>query len=141
MSRPEPGLPNGLRGEVAFEAGGRRFVLRPSFEALIEIETRLETGRRKKRPRRERERRAIDWRGFLDFACGALGWRPAEFWAATPAELLAAAAGRRKALRPDRSTPPLDAAERERLAAMRTRFPDRGGRVSETVTRESAWPS
>lgn len=44
MSRPEPGLPNGLRGEVAFEAGGRRFVLRPSFEALIEIETRLETG-------------------------------------------------------------------------------------------------
>ncbi len=51
--------------------------------------------------------------------CGAaatlLGWRPSEFWDATPAEL-AAALGQ--------VAPDVDAPERDVIEALRRRFPD-----------------
>ena len=51
--------------------------------------------------------------------CGAaaalLGWRPGEFWEATPAEL-AAALGQ--------VTPDADAPERDVIEALKRRFPD-----------------
>ena len=46
-----------------------------------------------------------------------LGWRPADFWAATPAELAAIVA----ALAGDASAPPADAAD---LARLTEAFPD-----------------
>lgn len=37
-------MTNAVRGEVAFAAGDRTFVLRPTFEVLCAIEDRLNTG-------------------------------------------------------------------------------------------------
>lgn len=48
-------------------------------------------------------------------ACQLLGWRPDEFWNATPAELVLA-------LRPP--VAPVDAPDRATIEALRRRFPD-----------------
>ena len=52
------------------------------------------------------------------FAGAALGWRPGEFWAATPAEL--AAVVRALAGEDARATPP----DAQAIAALKEKFPD-----------------
>ena len=53
--------------------------------------------------------------GLCGAAATLLGWRPREFWAATPAEL-AAALGQ--------MAPDADAPERDVIEALKRRFPD-----------------
>lgn len=69
----------------------------------------------------------LDCRRFAAIATGVLGWPPARFWAATPAEFWVAFDGWRQAHgigggigRP--ASPPLSRAELDRL---RARHPDR----------------
>lgn len=61
-----------------------------------------------------------DWRRLAGFAMTRLGWPPEVFWAATPADLLAAV----EALHGRRRAAPLARAE---LDALWRRFPDRAG--------------
>ena len=65
----------------------------------------------------------LDYRRFAAIATGVLGWPPARFWAATPAEFWVAFDGWRQAHGIGRpAAPPLSRAELDRL---RARHPDR----------------
>jgi uncharacterized phage protein (TIGR02216 family) len=54
-------------------------------------------------------------RAAAHVAATALGWRPAEFWAATPAELVTALG---------LDAPPAVAVDRSALASLMERYPD-----------------
>ncbi|MDP5305651.1 rcc01693 family protein [Paracoccus spongiarum] len=70
---------------------------------------------------RSEARGGLDWPGLMRAGLRGLGLRPDQFWSLTPAELalmLGVEAG-----------PP--AMTRSRLAALASRFPDRGGAARE----------
>ncbi len=54
-------------------------------------------------------------RGAAHVAAAALGWRPADFWAATPAELVTALG---------LDAPPAATVNRDALASLMERYPD-----------------
>ena len=73
---------NPVRGEAALVVGGAVLTLRPTFAALVAAEG--------DRADPERAMTFGEQAGRLAGLAGALiGWRPAEFWVATPAELAA----------------------------------------------------
>ena len=65
------------------------------------------------RPAREAQAFAFPWDEALALGLGVLRWRPRDFWAATPRELLAACA-----------RPPVPAAGRADLDRLIAAFPD-----------------
>jgi uncharacterized phage protein (TIGR02216 family) len=67
---------------------------------------------------------AFPWRRLMEVGLGLLGWPPESFWAATPADLLAALEGYAEKIGARRDAlPPITRAE---LEALRLRFPDGG---------------
>jgi Phage tail assembly chaperone protein, TAC len=64
----------------------------------------------------------IDWRRIAEIATGVLGWSPAVFWSATPAEFWTAWDGWRAR---NAIAPPVSPARRADLGALMIRFPDR----------------
>ena len=63
----------------------------------------------------------IDWRRIAEIATGVLGWRPRDFWSATPAEFWTAWDGWRARNGGAEAVSPAGRAD---LTALLARFPD-----------------
>jgi len=70
-------------------------------------------------------RKEIDWRRFGEVATGVLGWTPAVFWAATPAEFWMAWDGWRARFHPASGRAGSAPLARAELTDLERKFPDR----------------